>query len=84
MNKVNLAELKTRHQMQSNCKLKEEAKQPVQNLQCLRTTPKLTQKLPKLGHEKTLGLVQRFNAMTYTAFDLHRKLTEEEGFGSSI
>jgi len=68
-----LAELKTQHQMQETA-AKESQQQPVQPpVQQPPRDPKAEAWAEK---NEWFG---KDNAMTYTAFDLHRKLTEEEG-----
>ena len=69
-----LAELKTAHQMQETA-AKEKTTQPIQ-------TPTQSQPARDPKAEAWAERNEWFgtdNAMTYTAFDLHRKLTEEEG-----
>jgi len=69
-----LAELKTAHQMQETA-AKEKPQQPTQQMP----------QQPAARDPKAEAWAERNewfgtdNAMTYTAFDLHRKLTEEEG-----
>ena len=65
-----LAELKTQHQMQETA-AKEKPAQPTQQQPA--RDPKAEAWAEK---NEWFG---KDNAMTYTAFDLHRKLTEEEG-----
>ena len=69
-----LAELKTQHQMQETA-AKEAKEQPVQQ--------PITQQPPRDPKAEAWAERNEWfgkdNAMTYTAFDLHRKLTEEEG-----
>ncbi len=69
-----LAELKTQHQMQETA-AKEAAERPIQQqpIQQPARDPKAEAWAEK---NEWFG---KDNAMTYTAFDLHRKLTEEEG-----
>jgi len=69
-----LAELKTQHQMQDTA-AKEAQSRPVQQqpIQQPARDPKAEAWAEK---NEWFG---KDNAMTYTAFDLHRKLTEEEG-----
>ena len=73
-----LAELKTAHQMQE-----QEAKEkPVQQSQLYQQPQRQTQSAPDPLAEAWAEKNEWFgkdSAMTYTAFDLHRKLTEEEG-----
>ncbi len=69
-----LAELKTQHQMQETA-AKEE---PVQHTrQPMQQAPARDPKAEAWAEENEW--FGKDNAMTYTAFDLHRKLTEEEG-----
>jgi hypothetical protein len=70
-----LAELKTQHKMQETADKKETSK-----LQ----RPAMTQQTPPPDPKAEAWAEKnewfgKDNAMTYTAFDLHRKLTEEEG-----
>ena len=67
-----LAELKTQHQMQETA-AKEKPAQPTQPTQQPARDPKAEAWAER---NEWFG---KDNAMTYTAFDLHRKLTEEEG-----
>jgi hypothetical protein len=67
-----LAELKTQHQMQETA-AKERPVQQRQPIQQPARDPKAEAWAEK---NEWFG---KDNAMTYTAFDLHRKLTEEEG-----
>ena len=69
-----LAELKTQHQMQETA-AKEAKEQPVQ--QPTRQQPPRDPKAEAWAEKNEW--FGKDNAMTYTAFDLHRKLTEEEG-----
>ena len=70
-----LAELKTQHQMQETA-AKEAKEQPVQQP----TTQQQPARDPKAeAWAEKNEWFGKDNAMTYTAFDLHRKLTEEEG-----
>ena len=69
-----LAELKTQHQMQETA-AKEAKEQPVQ--QPTRQQPPRDPKAEAWAERNEW--FGKDNAMTYTAFDLHRKLTEEEG-----
>ena len=71
-----LAELKTRQEMESKAR-EEEEKQP--------TKPQMPANNPETDPKATEWASKNSwfgsdAAMTYTAFDLHRKLTEEEGF----
>ncbi len=72
-----LAELKTQHQMQETAE-KEKLVQPEYQQQPIQPAPAARD--PKAeawaDNNEWFG---KDNAMTYTAFDLHRKLTEEEG-----
>ena len=71
-----LAELKTQHQMQETAA----KEQPVQQQPVQRQVQQVPARDPKAeawaDQNEWFG---KDNAMTYTAFDLHRKLTEEEG-----
>ena len=71
-----LAELKTQHQMQETA-----AKQKPANQQSDLSIPKQQNPVdPKAeAWAERNEWFGKDNAMTYTAFDLHRKLTEEEG-----
>ena len=69
-----LAELKTQHQMQETA-AKEQPVQPAQ--QPIQQTPARDPKAEAWAEKNEW--FGKDNAMTYTAFDLHRKLTEEEG-----
>ena len=69
-----LAELKTQHQMQETA-AKEQPVQPTQ--QPVQQTPARDPKAEAWAEKNEW--FGKDNAMTYTAFDLHRKLTEEEG-----
>ena len=69
-----LAELKTQHQMQETA-AKEEPVQPTR--QPMQQAPARDPKAEAWAEENEW--FGKDNAMTYTAFDLHRKLTEEEG-----
>ena len=71
-----LAELKTRQEMESKAR-EEEAKNPKK--------PQMPANYPETDPKATEWASKNTwfgsdSAMTYTAFDLHRKLTEEEGF----
>ena len=68
-----LAELKTQHQMQETADKEKPVQQPVQRQPEPARDPKAEAWAEK---NEWFG---KDNAMTYTAFDLHRKLTEEEG-----
>jgi len=70
-----LAELKTQHQMQETA-AKEAAERPVQQQQPTQQPPRDPKAEAWADKNEWFG---KDNAMTYTAFDLHRKLTEEEG-----
>jgi len=69
-----LAEIKTQHQMQETA-AKEAAERPVQ--QPIQQQPARDPKAEAWAEKNEW--FGKDNAMTYTAFDLHRKLTEEEG-----
>ena len=69
-----LAELKTQHQMQETA-AKEEPVQPTR--EPMQQAPARDPKAEAWAEENEW--FGKDNAMTYTAFDLHRKLTEEEG-----
>ena len=69
-----LAELKTQHQMQETA-AKEAAEKPAQ--QPIQQQPPRDPKAEAWAEKNEW--FGKDNAMTYTAFDLHRKLTEEEG-----
>ena len=71
-----VAELKTKQEMEKKVaaeKPKEQA-QPYQPTQCRHLIQE-----QRIGRTKN-DWFGKDSAMTYTAFDLHRKLTEEEGF----
>ena len=68
-----LAELKTAQQMQETAAKEKPLEQPAQPTQQPARDPKAEAWAEK---NEWFG---KDNAMTYTAFDLHRKLTEEEG-----
>ena len=68
-----LAELKTQHQMQETAA----KEKPVQQEQPIRQQPARDPKAEAWAEKNEW--FGKDNAMTYTAFDLHRKLTEEEG-----
>jgi len=70
-----LAELKTQHQMQETA-AKEAAERPVEQ-QPIQQQPARDPKAEAWAEKNEW--FGKDNAMTYTAFDLHRKLTEEEG-----
>ena len=72
-----LAELKTQHQMQETAAKEKPVEQPL-----YQQPQKQTQTPPDPKAEEWAENNRWFgtdSAMTYTAFDLHRKLTEEEG-----
>ena len=69
-----LAELKTAQQMQETAEKEKPAEQPIQQP----TQPTVRDPKAEAWAEKNEWF-GKDNAMTYTAFDLHRKLTEEEG-----
>jgi hypothetical protein len=69
-----LAELKTQHQMQETAAKEEPIQQQRQPMQ---QAPARDPKAEAWAEENEW--FGKDNAMTYTAFDLHRKLTEEEG-----
>ena len=72
-----LAELKTQHQMQETAAKEKPVEQPK-----LYQQPQQPQTPPDPKAEEWAEKNEWFgkdSAMTYTAFDLHRKLTEEEG-----
>jgi len=71
-----LAELKTRQEMESKAR-EEEAKEP-KKPQMPTNNPETDPKATEWASKNTW--FGSDSAMTYTAFDLHRKLTEEEGF----
>jgi hypothetical protein len=71
-----LAELKTQHQMQETA-AKEAAERPVPQQQQPTQQPPRDPKAEAWAEKNEW--FGKDNAMTYTAFDLHRKLTEEEG-----
>ena len=68
-----LAELKTQHQVQETAA----RERPVQPQQPIQQTPVRDPKAEAWAEKNEW--FGKDNAMTYTAFDLHRKLTEEEG-----
>ena len=70
-----LAEIKTQHQMQETA-AKEAAQRPVQQQQPIQQPARDPKAEAWAEKNEWFG---KDNAMTYTAFDLHRKLTEEEG-----
>ena len=71
-----LAEIKTQHQMQETAA----REQPVQPEYQQQRQPAPAQRDPKAeSWAEENDWFGKDNAMTYTAFDLHRKLTEEEG-----
>jgi hypothetical protein len=71
-----LAELKTRQEMESKAR-EEEAKNP-KKPQMPANNPETDPKATEWASKNTW--FGSDSAMTYTAFDLHRKLTEEEGY----
>ena len=71
-----LAELKTQHQMQETA-AKEAAEKPVEQQPIQQQQPARDPKAEAWAEKNEW--FGKDNAMTYTAFDLHRKLTEEEG-----
>ena len=71
-----LAELKTQHQMQDTA-AKEAEERPVQQQRQPIQQPARDPKAEAWAEKNEW--FGKDNAMTYTAFDLHRKLTEEEG-----
>ena len=73
-----LAELKTQHQMQETAAKEKPVEQPNLYQQPNNTTQTPPDPKAEAWAVKMNGLVTD-SAMTYTAFDLHRKLTEEEG-----
>ena len=73
-----LAELKTQHQMQETAA----KEKPVEQSNLYKQPQRQTQTPPDPKAEEWAEKNEWFgkdSAMTYTAFDLHRKLTEEEG-----
>jgi len=70
-----LAEIKTQHQMQETA-AKEAKDRPVPPQQPTQQPPRDPKAEAWAEKNEWFG---KDNAMTYTAFDLHRKLTEEEG-----
>jgi hypothetical protein len=70
-----LAELKTQHQMQETAAKEQPVQQPRQ--QPMQQAPARDPKAEAWADKNEW--FGKDNAMTYTAFDLHRKLTEEEG-----
>jgi hypothetical protein len=71
-----LAEIKTQHQMQETA----ERERPVQPQYQQQTQQAPAKRDPKAeAWAEDNDWFGKDNAMTYTAFDLHRKLTEEEG-----
>ena len=72
-----LAELKTAQQMQETAAKEKPLEQPAQPTQQPARDPKAEAWAER---NEWFG---KDNAMTYTAFDLHRKLTEEEGMDPS-
>ena len=73
-----LAELKTQHQMQETASKEKPVEQPLyqQPPQAQVQTPPDPRAEEWASNNEWFG---KDSAMTYTAFDLHRKLTEEEG-----
>ena len=71
-----LAELKTQHQMQETATKEQPVEQTNQQPQRQTQTPPDPKAEEWAENNKWFGTD---SAMTYTAFDLHRKLTEEEG-----
>ena len=71
-----LAELKTQHQMQETAAKEKTVEQPIQQRQRQTETPPDPKAEAWAEDNEWFG---KDSAMTYTAFDLHRKLTEEEG-----
>ena len=71
-----LAEIKTQHQMQETAE-KERPVQPQYQQQTQQAPAKRDPKAEAWAEDN--DWFGKDNAMTYTAFDLHRKLTEEEG-----
>ena len=72
-----LAELKTQHQMQETAAKEKTVEQPLyQQPQKQAQTPPDPKAEEWAENNEWFG---KDSAMTYTAFDLHRKLTEEEG-----
>ena len=71
-----LAELKTQHQMQETAAKETPVEQPTQQPRQQAQTPPDPRAEEWAEKNEWFG---KDSAMTYTAFDLHRKLTEEEG-----
>ena len=71
-----LAELKTQHQMQETAAKETPVEQPTQQPRQQAQTPPDPKAEEWAEKNEWFG---KDSAMTYTAFDLHRKLTEEEG-----
>ena len=71
-----LAELKTQHQMQETAAKETPVEQPQRQPQRQAQTPPDPKAEEWAENNEWFG---KDSAMTYTAFDLHRKLTEEEG-----
>ena len=71
-----LAEIKTQHQMQETAAKERPVQQQIQQ-QPQQQAPARDPKAEAWAEEN--DWFGKDNAMTYTAFDLHRKLTEEEG-----
>jgi len=68
-----LAEIKSQHAMEETAASAKPTRQPTPQPQAPRRDPKAE------GWAEENEWFGKDNAMTYTAFDLHRKLTEEEG-----
>ena len=72
-----LAELKTQHQMQETAAKEQPVQQQPVQRQPMQQAPARDPKAEAWADQNEW--FGKDNAMTYTAFDLHRKLTEEEG-----
>ena len=72
-----LAEMKSRQQMEETAKETSRKQGPAAQYPTQRTPPPDPKAEDWAEKNEWFG---KNNAMTYTAFDLHRKLTEEEGF----
>ena len=72
-----LAEMKSRQQMEETAKEKTRKQGPAAQYPTQSTPPADPKAEDWADKNEWFG---KDNAMTYTAFDLHRKLTEEEGF----
>ena len=72
-----LAEMKSRQQMEETAKETSRKQGPAAQYPTQRTPPPDPKAEDWAEKNEWFG---KDNAMTYTAFDLHRKLTEEEGF----